>query len=370
MKKEFILSLLAISIIAGAVPTAMAAGDMVQKGGIVSHFYDHHYTRQGALYRKAEDQAYKGNFRSAIATCNKYIIYYGESPEIYYLIGNIRAMQNDAHCAIEAYTKAIQLAKRDIIVAKPYNDLYSELQLNFLRGTLNIKIGEYSEAEKDANLLINEGDNYFAAAGYILKAEIDFRKKNYTSFERNLNMAITAEPYAVNELIGTPLALKHSHLASFISGYQNLNLGYYDTGLTYLDDAINKNKNFYLGYAYRGYAKIENGDYYSARRDLDKAISINPDASLAYYFRAYLNEKTNNPKNAIKDYNTAVRKADVVYPYLANTFSVHNARIVRNNLAYPFYIPRPQYIPHPEYVKAHRAMLPLYRRTIDGMFVY
>ena len=54
MKKEFILSLLAVSIIAGALPAAFAdESPIVQKGGIVSHYYDHHYTRKGALYRKA-----------------------------------------------------------------------------------------------------------------------------------------------------------------------------------------------------------------------------------------------------------------------------------------------------------------------------
>ncbi len=342
----------------------------VQRGGIVAHYYGHHYSKKGALYRKAEDYAYKGNYKSAIATCNKYIMYYGDTPEIYYLIGNIRSMQNDVSCAIKAYEKAIELAKYDVIVAKPYNDLYSELQLHFLKGTLNIKAGDYGDADADAEILIHEGDNYFAAAGYILKAEINFRKKNYDAFERNLNMAITAEPFAVNELIGTPIAQKHSHLASFISGYQNLNSGYYDAGISFLNDAIRKNKNFYLGYAYRGYAKTETRDYYEAMKDLDKAISINPHASLAYYFRAYLNEKMNNPQSAIRDYNTAMRKANVVYPYVENIFRLNNSRIVKANLAYPLYIPRPQYIPHPEYVRTHHSILPLYRRTIDGLFVY
>ena len=372
MKKELILSLLAVSVIAGAYQVSFAAPDdtAVQRGGIVAHYYDHHYSKKGALYRKAEDYAYKGNYKSAIATCNKYIMYYGDTPEIYYLIGNIRSMQNDVSCAIKAYEKAIELAKYDVIVAKPYNDLYSELQLHFLKGTLNIKAGDYGDADADAEILIHEGDNYFAAAGYILKAEINFRKKNYDAFERNLNMAITAEPFAVNELIGTPIAQKHSHLASFISGYQNLNSGYYDAGISFLNDAIRKNKNFYLGYAYRGYAKTETRDYYEAMKDLDKAISINPHASLAYYFRAYLNEKMNNPQSAIRDYNTAMRKANVVYPYVENIFRLNNSRIVKANLAYPLYIPRPQYIPHPEYVRTHHSILPLYRRTIDGLFVY
>ncbi len=373
MKKELMFVMLTVGI-AASIPLAVQAADdsvVHQKNTVTSHLYNHNkHTKKGILYKRAEDYAYKGNMLSAIAICNKYIMYYGETPEIYYLLGNIYAMQNNLDYAIKNYDKAIELAKHSTIVAMPYNDLYSELQLHFLRGTLNIKEGNYTEANNDANTLIQEGDNYFAAAGYILKAEIDFRKKNYDSFEKNLNIAITAEPYAVNELIGTPIAQKHSHLTDFISGYQNLNLGYYDAGIAFLNDSIAKNKNFYLGYAYRGYAKTETGDYNEAKKDLDKAISINSDASIAYYFRAYLNEKMNNPKNAMKDFKTAMKKSNVVYPYVESIFRIDNARIIKANLSYPLYLPRPQYIPHPEYVKNHGHVLPLYKRTIDGLLVY
>ena len=141
-------------------------------------------------------------------------------------------------------------------------------------------------------------------------------------------------------------------------------------GLQYLDDAIRHNEKFYLGYAFRGYAKSEMGDLYGAMKDLDKAISINPDASTAYYFRAYLNEKMNNPKAAAKDYNTASKKRQIIYPYFEESFRLANSRVIKARYAHPLYVPHPQYVPHPAYSRVYGTTLPLYRRTIDGLYVY
>lgn len=367
MKKRLIASCLTLGVIAGAIP-AMAA-PLYYSGISVPHYYKHVYAKKGTLYAEAEQLALKGDFARAIATCNKYMIHYGETPEVYYLMGNIRAMQGDDDCAIDNYSKAIDLAQYQPIVPEAYNDLYSVLQLHFLRGSLKIKKGHYKDAEADYQKLINQGDSYYAAAGYVLRAEINYRKRNYAEFERDLNYAMTAEPVAVQELIGTPLGQKYVHLSSFVSAYHNLNAGQFHAGIHALDDAIRTNNKFYLGYAYRGFAKTEVNDFYSAKKDLDKAISLNPDASIAYYFRAYLNERMGNHKEAAKDYNTALKKYDVVYPYFAEGLRLVDSRLVRTRLANPFYVPHPEYIPHPAYSKLY-PNLPLYRRTIDGLLVY
>ena len=368
MKKRIIATCLTLGVIAGVAPAVISAP---YEGGITAHhYYKHYYTRKGGLYTKAEQEALRGDFRSALATCNKYIVHYGETPEIFYLMGNIRSMQNDIDGAIRAYDRAIDLAQIQPIFPEPYTDLYSDLQLHFLRGSLKIKKGHYRDAEDDYNKLISQGDNYHAAAGYVLRAEINYRKRNFAEFERDLNYAMTAEPVAVQELIGTPLGQKYVHLSSFVTGYHELNHGNYHVAIQDLNNAIDRNPKFYLGYAFRGYAKTEIGDYYSAMKDLDKAISLNPDASTAFYFRAYLNEKMNNPKSAARDYNTAARKNHYIYPYFADSFRLVNGAVIKSRLANPFYIPHPQYIPHPHYTKLYNSALPLYRRTIDGMFVY
>ncbi len=371
MKKRLVVAGLALGILGAGASVLAAAPDHVHVGSVAAHhYYKHLYTKKGVLYAKAEEEALKGNYRSAIATCNKYLTYYGETPEIYYLIGNIRSMQNDIDCAIDNYTKALELSEVQPIFPEPYTDLYSPLQLHFLRGSLKIKKGHYKDAEVDYNKLISTGDNYHAAAGYVLRAEINFRKRDFAEFERDLNYAMTAEPMAVQELIGTPLGQKYGHLSAFVSGYHELNFGNYTLGLQYLDDAIRHNEKFYLGYAFRGYAKSEMGDLYGAMKDLDKAISINPDASTAYYFRAYLNEKMNNPKAAAKDYNTASKKRQIIYPYLEESFRLANSRVIKARYSHPLYVPHPQYVPHPAYSRLYGTVAPLYRRTIDGLYVY
>lgn len=275
------------------------------------------YYAQNVLYQRAEKQALKGNFKSAIANCNKYIIHNGETPEIYYLMGSIKTLQEDFESADANFGKAIELSQKQPIEKQEYNDLLSQYQLHFLKGAINIKQKEYENAEAQADLLINGEDKFFSNAGYILKTEIDYQKGDTEEFVRDLKHTMMIEPLLAKQLLGE---VYNPALEVLKEGYKALIAKNYHAAIDIMDVLIENNPTFYLAYALRGYAKTEVKDYYCATRDLDDAIALNPELSLAYYFRAHLNEKINNPKNAKKDYALADTKQDISYKDLSAAF--------------------------------------------------
>jgi tetratricopeptide (TPR) repeat protein len=156
-------------------------------------------------------------------------------------------------------------------------------------GLAEVEFGELSSAINwyDSALLTIQGDpDIFVNRG------IAREKSNDTEGAlRDFRRALQIDPKH---------ALAKQHLGALVKGANP------DSSRALLDAAIDDNPNLPMAYAERGFARMEKGLYKEALADYNEAIRLDPAEEEYYLNRGLIREKTKDLEGAYKDYTQAI----------------------------------------------------------------
>ncbi len=227
-------------------------------------------------------------------------------------LGKIYIKQNKIDSAIEIFNKVI----------KKYPDYY-EARLEL--GSLYNSIGRYDLALAQAEYILNAQD--YNVGAIILKAYVDFYKRNYRQALKNFKRAINldAEAPELYNMVGMiELKLKQygaarEALETSISLQPDAPAVHINLGNIYLAEknyqqaekefqkALKQNPKYLKGYASLAALKVQRGLFDDALASYNKILEINPELYLVQYHLGEIFEFKKDFSQAIKYYQKTIK---------------------------------------------------------------
>lgn len=197
--------------------------------------------------------------------------------ETYFNRGYECSKKKDYDCAVDNYTKAIEL-----------NPQYADAYYN--RGVTYDDKGNYDQAIRDYNKTIGVNSQY--ANAYYNRGNAYNDKGSHDRAIKDYDKAIELNPQYADAYNNRGLAY-----------YNNRN---YEQAIKEYDKVVELNPQFAGAYSNRGLAYYKKRNYEQAIRDYDKAIELNPQYASAYNNRGNVYNDRGNYDRASKDYSKAI----------------------------------------------------------------
>lgn len=272
--------------------------------------YTEAYIQRGKIYFEQE------KYQASLEDYTRALTFEPEEPNVLLLKTTTLFALQQYNKALESANKLIEIDKKNIegyqlkietlIKLEDYNAaLYAANELNdmretpenlYLRGKVNVLLGNLEDAREDLSDAISKDKKYIDA--YVAYTNLMVQTDNITEAEEHIAKAIELNPK-------NPQAyLARSKV--FISKLQ------YTEAINDISKNILIEPNNPQWYLTRGNYYLDYAQYQSAISDFSKVIDLDKDNATALYKRAYGYEQIHDFKKAMKDYEnlTALSKYD------------------------------------------------------------
>ena len=111
----------------------------------------------------------------------------------------------------------------------------------------------------------------------------------------------------IAEEINSISPYKRSKIDNYKIGYQKIELGDFESAITFFNLVIEENPNINLAYYYRGFSNFHLNNYYFAIKDYTSSIDLDPTVSAPFFGRGFCKFRLQEFYEAILDFDIAIK---------------------------------------------------------------